>query len=65
MSGYDDALGDQARAVTYVGPLAGAQPTGGGRVPAFGSGQKDGIPLEFSPVGEEDRRLRHDRAPER
>ena len=60
MSG-DHALGDQARAVTHVGPLAGAQPTDGGRVAAFGSGQEDEIPLKFGSVGEEDGRLRHDR----
>jgi hypothetical protein len=64
MNGHDDALGDQARAVTHIGPLAGAQPTGGGRVPAFGSGQEDEIPLDFGPVGEEDRRLRHDPGPQ-
>jgi hypothetical protein len=64
MSGHDDALGDQARAVTYVGPLAGAQPTGGGCVPAFCSGQEDEIPLDIGPLGEEDGRLRHDPGPE-
>jgi hypothetical protein len=57
--GGDHALGDQARAVTDVGPLAGVQPADGGRVPAFGSGQEDDIALEFGTVGQEDRRLRH------
>ncbi len=62
MSG-DHALGDQARAVTHVGPFAGTQPADGGRVPALGSGQEDDISLEFGTVGKEHRRLRHDQAP--
>ena len=43
--------------------LAGLQPTDGGRVPAFGAGQEDDVTLEFGVVGQEDRRLRHDRPP--